>query len=105
MKELDLTPYEVPGIPGKVDPKTALGNMLYRPELKLSARDLLAQAALVEKIETAGDSVLLEDAEYARVKKAFETVTGYGRGDLPLVRRVLEAPDVAVEKAKPAKPD
>ena len=102
MKELDLTEYEVEGL--KIKPKIALGNVLYRPELKLSARDLLTQAALVEKIETAGDTVLLEDAEYARVKKAFETITGYGRADIPLVRRVMEAPDVAVEKVAPHKP-
>lgn len=97
MKELDLTEYDVEEI--KIKPKIALGNVLFRPELRLSARDLLSQAALVEKIETAGDSVLLEDAEYAKVKHAFETITGYGRADIPLVRRVMEAPDVSVEKA------
>lgn len=98
MKELDLRSYEFEGI--KVDVKKVLASLLFRPELKLSARDLITQAALAEKIELAGDSVLLEDAEYAKVKRPFDIVTGWGRGDLQLIKRVMDAVDVEIEKAK-----
>lgn len=97
MKKIDLTPYKVGEDDYKV--KEVLVSVLFNAELRLNARAVIEQDALAKKIEASNGSVLLEDADYARVKKAVETVSSYGRGDLQFVERVLNAPDVPVKEA------
>jgi hypothetical protein len=96
MKKIDLTPYYL----GEQECSVTAGivNLLFNPTLKLSARDLILQDALANKIEQAGKSVLLEDAEYQRIKTAIESFSGYRRGDLPLVERVLNSTDAEVKE-------
>jgi hypothetical protein len=73
--------------------------MLFLPSLQLSARDVIEHDRIARKIETGGDEVLLEEAEYAKLKKAFETFTGFSRNDLELVTRVMDAPEVPIKEA------
>ena len=96
MKKIDLTNYQVGELP--YDVKTSITNLMFNPELKLSGRELLAQDALAKKIEDAGGYVLLEEAEYQKVKRAFDTFSGFSRADLLLVDRVLNAQEVAVKE-------
>jgi len=77
--------------------KTSIVNVLFNPELRLSSIDLLSQNKLAEKILNHKTSeILLEDAEYNKIKQAFDTVKGFVKNDVELVRRVLEAEDVSV---------
>ena len=94
MRKISLTPYPIPG--GDYDVRTSLAGILFIPQLRLAARDAIEHDRIARTIEGAGDEVLLEEAEYARVRMAVEAYEGYSREDLELVRRVLEAPAVAV---------
>ena len=97
MRKINLSDYETDGNPYRVSGTIAI--LLFNPDLKLAARDLVAQDALAKKIETAGDSVLLEEGDYLKVKRAIETAKGWQRGDLEFVTRILEAPEVPVKEA------
>lgn len=97
MKKIDLTPYFVGEQEVKI--KDGIVLLLFNPMQKLSARDLIAQDALAKKIEVSEGVVLLEASEYIKIKNAFESFSGFGRGDLELINRVLNAEDVKVKEA------
>ena len=106
MKKISLEDYKVevktPNGTEKTtyEVKTSIANLLFNPELKLGGVALLEQNKLAEKILNCKDSeILFEDAEYAKVKQAFDIVKGFGRNDVELVRRILEAEDVNVTEA------
>jgi len=97
MKKIDLTPYTLGE--QEVSVKNSIVLVMFNSSLKLSARDLIAQDALAKKIEASEGSILLEASEYIKVKNAFESFTGFGRGDLQLIERVLNAEEVKVKEA------
>jgi len=96
MRKIILTPYIFND--AKCDVKVAIVNLLFNPELKLSARDLILQDKLATKIEESESSVLLEESEYLKVKTAVEKFTGYGRADAQFVSRILDAEEVEVQE-------
>lgn len=101
MRRLDLTPYdvEVRGPEGvrtlPYDLVESVVGLLFHPDLKLSARELIGRQGLGEKLE-AGGVVLLEEAEHAILVQAVEAFRGFTRNETELVRRVLDAPVVPV---------
>jgi hypothetical protein len=106
MKRIDIRDYPVTlqldngttqEIPYKVG--ESLVGCLFHPELKLGGREILARDLIAKKIESADDYVLLEDAEYQKLNDAFDTVRGFGKAEVELVRRVFEAEDVEVKEA------
>jgi len=97
VRKIDLKDYEFDGKPYPVT--GTLSILLFNPDLKLSARDLIAQDTLAKKIEGAGESVILEEVDYLKVKRAIETVKGWQRGDLEFVSRILDAPEIEVKEA------
>ena len=103
MKKINITTYKVSArsADGEVKEvnygiKDSLVTILFNPELKLSAVDLLKQNKLAEKITDSTDELLLEEEEYTRVKAALDRVTGLGRNDVTFVERILEAETVEV---------
>jgi len=98
MKKIDLTPYNLGEL--EVAVKDGIVTVLFNPSLKLSARELIAQDALAKKIEDANGFILIEDAEYLKIQRAFDGFAGFHRGDLELINRVLNAE--TVEKVKEA---
>jgi len=97
MRKLNLTPYKVDT--QDYDVKTVMASILFHPDLRVSARNLMVADRLAQKIESGNGSVLLEESEYERLKTAVETITGWGRGDLEFVQRVLDAPEIDVKEA------
>ncbi len=79
------------------DVKGSLITCLLHPILKLGARELLIRNKIGHKIEEAKGFVLLEEAEYAKLKSAVETIEGFGQNDVELITRVFEAEEVQVE--------
>lgn len=107
MKKIKLENYNISGIneKGKLvelpyDVKSSIISVIFHPNLKLDGRQLLLRGKLSDKIEKSNGELLLEDADYEIVKSAFELVTGFGKNDLELVSRVLEAETVEVEVKK-----
>lgn len=100
MRKIDLRGYPVDGTQELYAVKGSIVEALYAPALKLSARGILDNDRVAQKINAASDEVLLEEADYEKVKAAFETITGYTRNDLELVKRILNAEKVEVEEKK-----
>jgi len=102
VRRIDLTDYEtevltedgIKTIPYNV--KESIDLAMYHPDLKLGWRELFENDRVAQKIKSANGSVLLEESEYTSIKRVFETIQGFRKQDLELVRRVLEAPKVEV---------
>jgi len=102
MRKLAVTNYKVKinGAETDYDVRDSLADMLLAPNLRLNGACLLANNALATKIaEAPGPDVLLEEVEYQTLRNACNTLTGYARQDVELVRRVMEAPEVTVKEA------
>jgi hypothetical protein len=107
MRKIDLTSYDVtvPDREGKMetlpyDVRGSLSDGMYHPDLRLNSKDLFTNDRIAQKIRNSNGSVLLEDSEYERVKSMIETVTGFRKGDVEFVRRVIEAPEVTVKEGE-----
>jgi hypothetical protein len=99
MRKFDVADYEVTMADGKTLPyrvKDSAVTILFNPDRKLSAVELLKTNMLAQKIMEGNGHVLLEEAEYAELKRACETVRGYGKEDVEFVRRILEAQEITV---------
>lgn len=94
MRKIDVRSYDFMGQPYNV--KESLVAVLMHPELKLGAVEVLKRNRLGEKILDATDMVTFEEEDYKRLKTALETLTGFGRADVELLQRVLEAPEETV---------
>lgn len=106
MKKIDVRDYfvKIPNENGIIvevpyNVKESLVGCLFHPELKLGGREILECDLIAKKIESGEDFVLLEDAEYQRLNYAFETVKGFGKAEVELVKRVFDAKDVKVKEA------
>lgn len=77
--------------------REALAEVLFHPNLKIVALDLLKRDDLARKIQSYdSDDLLLEEAEYALVKAAVDKVDSFTRNDVEFVKRVLDAETVEV---------
>jgi len=109
MRKLNLKNYDVKGkVPNSGNPMgppldtvmpyhvvDSIVNVMFIRELQLQGAELLKQQMLAMKLENCKeDSIMLEDAEYERIKKAFDTYKGFTRPDVELVKRILEAEEV-----------
>lgn len=102
MRKIDLTPYtvDVPGAdqPVTVNVKDNVVGLLYG-DGRLTGLELLKRHTLAEKVNAAGDEVLLEEADYDVIQKQVTSSGVFSRAFVEFVRRVLEAPSVDVKAA------
>jgi hypothetical protein len=104
MRKINLDPYEAEletteGLKkAPYDVRMSLSNLLFNPGLKLNSRDLLDNDRLSQKILKGNSDILLEEAEYKRLRSAIEGFNGFTKTDVELVRRVLDAPEVPVKE-------
>lgn len=103
MRRIDLSDYDVEvDLPdGKVENtpylvKKSLVNMMYSQEIQLTARGLLENDRVAQKIAGSNGVALLEEEEYNRVKTALESLKGLSKQDVTLVNRVFDAQQVEV---------
>ena len=107
MRKIDVTPYKLQAhMPEGTkeidyDAKNMLIAVILHPQLRLTGRELLARGNLTDKIEQCDGTLLVEEADYSKMKQAFETVRGFTLNDMELVKRVLEAEKVEVEEKNP----
>lgn len=80
------------------DVKSSIVELLFIPALKLNGSALMEQMALAGKIKAVeGDYLLLEEEEYRRVQRSFALFEGFGKREIELVKRVLNAETVTVD--------
>ena len=75
--------------------------VMFNPDLRLGCHDALRNNILASKIEQCKeDKLLIEETEYAVLKNAIEAYKGYGRNEVELINRVLNAETVEVTEKK-----
>ena len=94
-----IVPHEWVEVPYVV--KDSLIELMFSRDLHLSGPELLQRDDLARKIMAADGAVLLEEAEWLKLNNATEAITGFGKADVELVRRIIKAEPVEVEE-KPA---
>jgi len=106
MRKISTKPYTVvvPGENGEkktdeYDMKESLGICLLHPSLQLSGRELLLRGKILDKIEQANGELILEEAEYSKLKASFEKVKGFSKNDMEMVKRVFNAQEIEVKEA------
>jgi len=108
MRKLDISNYTVKGrnqegeiIDAPYDVRASLISVLFHSDLRLGAVEALERDKLANKINDWKDGhLLLEDAEYEKIKGGIGVVKGFTRNDVEFVRRVLEAETVPVMEKK-----
>ena len=112
MRKIQLENYmvKVPLEDGTFKPKPynvkeSLVNCFLHPALKLTGRELLLRNKLATRIEEAeivegNGHILVEEADYGKLRQAFETIEGFTKSDMELVRRVLEAEEIEVKESE-----
>ena len=99
MKKIPVTDYTVSinGQDQTYPMREALAEVLFHPAIKIMALDLLKRDDLARKILACEDEyLLLEDAEYDKVREAVGKVDSFTRNDVEFVNRVLNAETVEV---------
>jgi len=105
MRKLDLKKYTVSvrdanGVNKTIpyDFKESLIQLMFHPELKLSGKALLETNLLAEKILKTDKEILLEEADYNKIKSAVNNFKGFSKNEVELVKRVLECPEIKVKE-------
>lgn len=78
--------------------RKSFSEIILAPQLKLNGTALLLNQKLALKIlEGKEDFILLEEAEWVKLRGAVDVIEGWGFNDVEFVRRILEAPQVEVK--------
>lgn len=80
------------------DVRTSLVTILFIPGQNVNIREAIERDKIAQKIENSTSPILLEDAEWERLKKAVEFLKDVTRHDIECMKRVLDAKLVEVEK-------
>lgn len=107
MRSIDLSDYTVMVEDPEKGPRPvsykvreSIVNMLFNPALKLSGMELLATDTLARSImANKDDALLVEEADYGKIRQAIEAYRGFTQNDVEFVRRVLHASEVKVQVA------
>lgn len=104
-RKIDLSPYTLDA----TDPKTGepavykvrqtLLMLLFHPELKLDAIQVLEQNELAEKIrKEEADTILVSPEDYGKIWAAIQGGKGYSENDVRFIKRIKDAPEVTVDE-------
>jgi hypothetical protein len=85
------------------DVKGSLIEILFaKDNQQLPVREAMARDKICKRIEDCeSDTILLEDAEWEKLKSSAEKLSFVGRNDVELVSRILDCPEVVVDKVGP----
>lgn len=109
-RKLDLTQYEVEGMvvnpetgqpetkKAPYDMKGTLASFLVAPARQLNSIGLRKAGKVADKIEAAGDELLLSAEEHGELVATLDALKGLGKNERVLVDRVLDAPEVEMEE-------
>ena len=86
-------------VPKPYNVRASLVELCFIPVEGVKGIELIRRSKLAEKIEASDEPLLLEEAEWQRLVDAIDKLPALGRNEVEIVRRVLEAPDVAVKPA------
>jgi hypothetical protein len=79
------------------DVKKSLGDIILAPQLKLNGTALLRNFRVASRIiDCLEESILLETQDYGLLLEAVDKLDLFGKNDVELVRRIIEAEEVTV---------
>jgi len=103
MRKLNLEKYtiSVRDNKGKIqllpyDFKASVIELMFHPNLKLTGKALLETNIVAEKIMKADKEILLEEADYNKIKSAVDRFEGFSKNEIELVKRITECPEIKV---------
>lgn len=106
MRKIDVKSYPIQvkapsgeSLDVQYDMKEMLVGLLLHTSLGLNGTELHSRMPIADKIKKADGAVLLEEDEYAKILNAVNTVKGFGMNDSEMVRRIIDAKEVAVTEA------
>jgi hypothetical protein len=110
MREINLASYKVKikeSKGGKLVDRTdtynvkdSLISILFMPGNGVTARESFKRQVLADKIEAADKTVMIEEADWMKLVEAAEKIENVGRNDIEFMHRILDAPEVKVEKVE-----
>lgn len=102
MKKVDISEYsfgrgkEIP-VPYQV--RESMVDIILHPTLKLTASEMLKREALCERILNTPDNfIVMENADYDKLLAATNSISGYTRADMVLVKRIMNPEEVELPK-------
>ena len=84
--------------PVTMNVKDWISSAIFHPDLKLGGREVILRGKLADKIDKADKEILLEETDYSKIKKAFETIQGFGKVHMEMLKRILDAPLINVKE-------
>lgn len=108
MRELNITSYNVKmRLPNgshkfdEYDVKDSLISLLFMPGNNVNARESFKRQKLAEMIKSCQDkTILIEEGDYQKLVEAAEKIQDVGRNDVEFMHRIMDAPEVEVEKVE-----
>ena len=86
------------------DVKESLALILFNQDLKLSIDESFRSKDLADKIRASENgSIIVDSAEMAKIKQAYNIVKGPGEHELEFFRRIKDAEEVEMEEVKEKK--
>ena len=108
MWRLDVSPYDVtvdgPDGPAvrEFDVKGSISILLFNPALQLEVPQAFEAKDLLDRINATDDAILLDKADMARLRRAYDAFRAPHPNALELLRRIRDAETVDVEATAPA---
>ena len=81
--------------------KEMLVGVLLHSALRLTGQEVYNRMPIADKIkkhDLSKGKLLLEEDDYSKLLSAVKTIQGFGMNDAEMVRRVIEAEEVAVQE-------
>lgn len=98
MKKIDVTDIIIEGLDTPYNMKSSLVEVLFNPDQKLNAVELLKRDEIAKKIlDCNKDYILLESEEFNQLKRSFDMINSFTRHDVEFVKRILNVEDVEVD--------
>ena len=72
------------------DVKASLAALLFHPDQKLTDDESLDNKVLADRIRAAGDEILVDRLDFARLRRAYAAMTGPNEDDLEMFRRIKD---------------
>ena len=107
MRKLDLKKYnitmrDINGVTKSIpyEFKESLIQLMFHPDLRLSGKALLETNMIAEQLIKADKEILLEEADYQKIKDAIDNFKGFSQNEVKLVERVYNCPQIDIKEKK-----
>ena len=87
----------------RYDVKGSMVALLFQPRLELTIEQAFEMKDLADKIRKANGSIILDQSDYQRLKRAYNAMRSPAEQDLELFSRIRDAKQIQINTRKPKK--